>query len=555
MKITTYMKHQFSRVNKIDDKAAKIASCFFVMITTVYPAFTGFGGYSNMVMKKTLFFWIVSGTIVVAMLILLACETGNDRISACDIGKTRIYKPTITEIALMLFIVCTLISAVLSFINNPNWINHRFNGAKVLFGENDRYEGLITFLYYAITFVIVARFCTLQRFHLSLIAMSSIFVSLVGVLQLLGFDVFRLNASFIPQEYGPLSYIQRTTLGNVNLVSSYCSFTVLLFAALFTVSHSKCQYLYLGTCMCSYALSFTTGFSGDAHKVAILGAMILLIPYWVSGRERLGKIIIVLSGWCVIYASYSAYMSNMKRQLETRVDFAPNDRLLLNTYTHKNIALHLIMAAALLCVGLVLLFLVKKWPKKLMRIVGTVLLIILLSGGLIGLEVIGARLSDQPENIIWQAREMMHGRLSDDFGSARGWVWRNAIEVIPDHPVFGTGPDTLFHALGMERQYESLERYGFGFDKAHNVFLQITVCMGIPALIAYVSFLCSLFIPSIKKAFEQPVVFAFGAAALSYVIQSFFAIEVPIATPLLWVSLGVMARELGKAEIDRKDVI
>lgn len=537
---------------------SKISSIFFILIMAVYPLFIGFHGYSYMVVKKALFFWSVTGIVIITLFSILIFVREKLSIEDFYIEDEPKRPITVAEWTLLLFIVWTLISTMVSVIQNPDWINHKFHGAVVWFGEDNRCEGFITFFYYAITFVIISRFYKIKRLHLSWMVVSTIIVSFIGILQFLGIDIFNLASFSVQadgiQPNGPLSYHFRTTLGNVNLVSSYCSFTVILFAALFTVARSRWKYLYLGACIFSFALSFTTGFSGDAHIVAILGSMLLLIPYWISNRERLGRILIVLSSWCTVYAIYSIYMSIKKRQYEEGVPFPQNDQRLLNTYTNKNTAVIITLAAILLAVGLILLFLVKRWNEKIMKIVGLILLGVIIAGSFIGIEIIGSQLSGQPDHIIWQAREIMHGRLSDDFGTTRGWVWRNAVEVIPDNPVFGTGPDTLFYALGMERQNESLAKYGFGFDKAHNVFLQITVCMGIPALIAYVVFLCGIFIPAIKQAFERPMLFVFGAAALSYVIQSFFAIEVPVTTPFLWIALGVMSSEIWKSKIGYTDI-
>jgi putative inorganic carbon (HCO3(-)) transporter len=157
---------------------------------------------------------------------------------------------------------------------------------------------------------------------------------------------------------------------------------------------------------------------------------------------------------------------------------------------------------------------------------------------------VGARYADNPNNVVWQAREMMHGRFEDHFGSGRVWIWKGAVAVIPDNPILGTGPDTFYHAMGEEWQMESREKYHQYFDKAHNVFLQTAVTMGIPALLAYLVFLGGVFVPAVKRAFERPLLLAFGGAALSYVIQGFFCVEVPITTPLVWIALGVMAGEV-----------
>jgi len=80
------------------------------------------------------------------------------------------------------------------------------------------------------------------------------------------------------------------------------------------------------------------------------------------------------------------------------------------------------------------------------------------------------------------------------------------------------------------------------------------VGMGVPALLAYIIFLGSIFIPAIKRAFERPILFAFGAAALSYMIQSFFSIEGPIIAPLFWIALGIMASEVWMTKIGYKNI-
>ncbi|MCL2410681.1 MAG: O-antigen ligase family protein [Treponema sp.] len=531
----------------------KIASTFFITITAIYPLFLGVGGYGAMHFRKTMFFWIATGIVSLVLLFMLLCVKERFSMEYYYTENQPLRRITIAEWAVLGFISLALISATVSVTQNPTWINRRFAGAIVWFGENNRYEGFITFLCYVMTFVIIARFYKPKRLHLLLLSGSTILISLYGVLQFLGIDILGLFP--FGDVYGPLAAPLRTTLGNINFVSAYCAFAVMLFSALFTISRSKWKCLYLGAGALSFALSLTTGFSGDAHRIAILGTMVLLIPYWISSRERLGRILITLSSWCVVYIGYNTYMTEMRRQYETGRVFPTHDHGFVNAYTPPNFAVLAIMALSLLAAGLALILLLKKWvAEKRMIIAGAVLIPVMLISSLIALEVIGSRLYDRPYSAIWQARELMHGRIDDDFGSNRGWIWRNAVEIIPDNPILGTGSGTFFHALGRDRQLEAVERYNHTVDKAHNAFLQIAVCMGIPALIAYIIFLGSVFIPAIKRAFKRPILLAFGAAALSYIIQSFFMVEVPIVTPLLWVALGVMASELWMAKIRYKSM-
>ena len=543
------------RDKKNNGLIAIAASIFFIIIMAVFPLFLSHLKYINMTYHKAYFLWAATGIGAVSMLLLILALKKSLSIENyyAENEPARLF--TVAEWVLLAFIVWTFISAAIS-----SWLNNF--GDVVWRGYEDRSEGFISYLCYAINFIIIARFYKPQRLHLLLVAGSAVLVSLYGVMQFLGLDIFNLlpydHPSFVDEAgtrlYGPISAYFRTTLGNVNIVSAYCSFMIILFTALFALSRSKWQYLYLGAGIMSFALSLVTGNSGDAHKVAVFGAMVLLIPYWLADRERLGRILIIISGWCIVYAGQSAYLSALKRNSEAGEYFAPFDKSFLDAYTHKNITLFIILAGTLLAVGLCLILLLKAWNVRIMKTAGIIFLLVLIIGGVIGVEIIGARFSDNPSNIIWQAREMMHGRLEDDFGSARGWIWKRAVSVIPDNPVLGTGPDTFYYALGEKLQLEAIERYNVKFDKAHNIFLQITVCMGIPALIAFLVFIGSIFVPAVKNAFERQLLLAFGAAALSYTIQSFFCVEVPITTPLFWIALGVMAGEVWMSKIGYEEI-
>jgi len=174
-----------------------------------------------------------------------------------------------------------------------------------------------------------------------------------------------------------------------------------------------------------------------------------------------------------------------------------------------------------------------------MKIAGTAFLAVPLISGLLFVEIKGRRREGQPDNIICQAREIIRGRMEDDFGSGRGIILKQGMSVVWNNPVLGTGPYTFFFTLS-GRQIESAEQIpsdpfpniiaieGFHLEnhiiygKAHNMFLEIAVCMGIPALLSFLVFLGGLFRLALKKAFDHPILLAFAASALCYVIQSFF---------------------------------
>jgi putative inorganic carbon (HCO3(-)) transporter len=233
-----------------------------------------------------------------------------------------------------------------------------------------------------------------------------------------------------------------------------------------------------------------------------------------------------------------------KQFIASPASFTRLDRRFLEASEPINFFLLLAAAVILAGIGLFLIFIIKKWAERPMKIAGIIFLPALFIGGVLFILFMGERWADNPDNIIWQASEVMRGNFGDRFGSGRGWIWKNAADVLFDRPILGSGPDTFYYALGDARQLEAHAIFNLTYDKAHNIFLQIAVCMGLPAALAYITFVFGLLVSSVKKAFERPLLLAFGAAALSYMIQSFFCVEVPITTPLVWVSFGVVAREI-----------
>ena len=521
-----------------------VAPMFFVGVAAVYPLFLWNSKYLDITYDKTLFFWIFTalfaGTLLLALIFIKCLNLG-----AAPAGDKLPRSLAVSKWALAAFLAFGLLSALT--VSRLPWGESVKD--VVWLGYPGRHEGFISFLCYGIVFYIVANLYKPRRWHLLAVAASAILLSLYGVLQFAGIDIFELFPFGQYPAYGPLSAYFRTTLGNVNIVSAYCTFSVILFAALFAVSETffKWDILYLAASSVSFLLMLIA--NGDASYVAVAVSMALLLPWWLSDSKRLGKISIVLAGWCAAYAWFNFYASSQKELflLDPSV-FAWADQVFLRKFEAADLEILAISALALLAIGLFLVLIVEKWPKRAMKIAGIALLPAALVFGVIFLEIAAVKWENDPNNILWQLREILHGNFDDKFGSGRGWVWKRGFSVLFDRPVFGAGPDSFYYALGEDLQYESLAVNNVFFDKAHNIFLQIAVCMGLPALLSYLVFLGGLFFSALKKAFGNPLALAFGAAAASYTIQSFFCVEVPLTTPLVWACFGVMAGEIARGE-------
>lgn len=122
----------------------------------------------------------------------------------------------------------------------------------------------------------------------------------------------------------------------------------------------------------------------------------------------------------------------------------------------------------------------------------------------------------------------------DKVGTNRVALWRYGLKFIGEKPIFGYGIETL---------YEQYSKYDIPdvSSRPHNEFIQIAAFMGIPALIFYLLFLLSIFIPilkNLKKCDEIIVIVAF--ICISYLASSFVGVSMFYTTPFLFIFLGLI---------------
>jgi O-antigen ligase len=118
-------------------------------------------------------------------------------------------------------------------------------------------------------------------------------------------------------------------------------------------------------------------------------------------------------------------------------------------------------------------------------------------------------------------------RLEHEAGSYRLYIWKNCLKLIRIFWAFGIGPDHLIYGKLMLPNNTVA-------DKAHNIYLEIAVTMGIFALIAYLTFL-SFFL----RKWKSETGFVLFVMILVYLIQGFFNIDVVMIMPLFWIILGI----------------
>jgi len=149
---------------------------------------------------------------------------------------------------------------------------------------------------------------------------------------------------------------------------------------------------------------------------------------------------------------------------------------------------------------------------------------------------------------------ILHGTLSDHFGSGRIGIWRQLWQFVPDYWLLGSGPDTvaflgLSPFVGENVAGESVVRT---IDVAHNEYLQILICQGVLALAAYLGMLLTLCRRWLKSHSIAATIL--GCGGLGYCMQAFFSFSMCIMAPLFWLALGLLSAQGRRALMEKTDV-
>ena len=146
-----------------------------------------------------------------------------------------------------------------------------------------------------------------------------------------------------------------------------------------------------------------------------------------------------------------------------------------------------------------------------------------------------------------QIKQANEGNL-EQLGSYRFYIYGRAFKVIADNPIVGTGPDCFayYATLTREDYKEHPELGGTGyFDKVHNEYLEYAATMGIPALIFYMWFILSIFIPWFRKRKQmRPEILAIFLGLTGNLMQACFNYGSISTLPVFFVLLGILKNAL-----------
>ena len=143
-------------------------------------------------------------------------------------------------------------------------------------------------------------------------------------------------------------------------------------------------------------------------------------------------------------------------------------------------------------------------------------------------------------------------------GSSRVEIWKMGFKLMIRRPLLGSGPDNFFDGLSRYCKEENdayIARTNSHADKAHNEYLHIGATIGIPALVIYLIFICSIMFPKLKVVFENKVILILFLTISSYLIQAFFNISTIGIAPLFYMLLGLIDNKEFIDNVDRGEII
>lgn len=543
------------RVKSSDDFAETCASIisgaitvFIVLLVTVFPLIYHDSYFDILETKYQCYYVCVIGMLAVC-LVLAMIMTVIDAKEFQGIHVKKImgslapknWKRTfsLADAGVMVFWLVALISTLQSdYLFESFW------------GNEGRYTGLFLLTLYVAAYFLISRCWRLRCWCLDLFLLSGMVMCIIGITDYFQLDILDFRGMIKPEQ----STIFTSTIGNINTYTAYVGLIMGFSAGMFAVEKRLWKQIWYYVCMVVAFYAIIMGCSDNAYLA--IAALFGLIPFIMfKTREGVKRYLIMLATFFTII--WAIDLINVK--------FA--DMVIgLDSLFRVMVNFGGLIFLVIVLWALVLAFVIyerkgaamagkggsgmqedkeKTWGILLVRAWGIVVLL-----GIVGLLF-----------MIYDANAggnaSRYGSLGsylvfdDSWGTNRGYIWKQAMRLYGEFPVlhklFGYGPDTFGILTVREIHFDMVNKTGQVFDSAHNEYLQYLITIGPIGLIAYLVFLVSSFRAMLKTRQKNIYLTGMLVALVCYAFQALVNINLPMATPIMWLMLSVgMAGVRGK---------
>ncbi|MDR0491336.1 MAG: hypothetical protein LBH28_08865, partial [Oscillospiraceae bacterium] len=257
----------------------RVSEAVVILLMCVQPLYLNAARYIRLTWHKYVFFAVCVCCVLLAVLIIWVYRLSRKPRLA---PRGRLF---VADWAILAFAAVTLLSALFS----------PFKGeTNVWSGLPERYDGAITQLMYVAIFFIISRWYKPRERDFVFFGISAILIALIGVFQFYGMDFFKLWPNHLPERYVENFYQIpfRSTLGNIDIVSTYVCIAVLLCGFLYVRgTSSKGRFVFLaGSALCFWLMDLADANSG---RIGLLAAAVLSLPFIIENRRTLGRFFVL----------------------------------------------------------------------------------------------------------------------------------------------------------------------------------------------------------------------------------------------------------------------
>ncbi len=140
---------------------------------------------------------------------------------------------------------------------------------------------------------------------------------------------------------------------------------------------------------------------------------------------------------------------------------------------------------------------------------------------------------------IYEMSQVLHGHLSDSFGSSRGQIWKQGWALWQERPWLGAGPGTAARRFAIQ-WYSDVRNQTVTVTNAHNAYLGLLMNNGVLGLGCYLAAIGCSAVTWVRRRKRNALFPALGAAMVCYLIQDFFGLALVLTFPMLWVLWGLL---------------
>ena len=516
----------FSEVfGKIYDGAIGIG---VLIILAIFPLYYRDYYYDILVAKYTFYYVTMLGLFGVLLLISAAAviidgkEYGFSHTKGffSNFSKKKIRDHVlITDWFLLAFLLVGVISTLQSdYVYESFW------------GNEGRYTGLFLHLIYGIGFLIISHLYRFKKWHMNVFLAAAMLPLLFGITDYFNMDLLGFKWEIDRADRNSFM----STFGNINTYATYIGMVFGCLSILIVKEKSLWKTILYAVGFVITSLALIMCNSDNALLAA--GLVFALVPL-AAFRNRRG-----VMGYTILLTIFfgAAQVTRWLTEAMADVVIPLEGACRMIVYLPGLWMISLVFLVISAALGIVSLRKRSEgdYGKKFSRAWGVFLIVCVC----IGLFVL--------YDANWGGNSERYGslapylRFADEWGTYRGLVWRITMESYMNQPlmhkIWGFGLDTFGVMTISYRGYTSAI-CGQVFDSAHNEYLQYLVTIGPVGLAMYAGFLFFAIRRMIRCCTEPKWGMAIALGVGCYLLQAVVTINLPIATPIMWMLLSVGA--------------